>query len=193
MKRLNIVIAMLVFIGMAINTSAQKQLNAKLAKQIDSLKEEDQRPAKMHEKAAAEFQRAIHSNFPVVKSILDKYGFPGYSLVGKESSHNYWLLVQHSDFDLEFQKRALKLMKTQVDKQNATGQDYAYLIDRIEINENRPQVYGTQVNMGPGGTKIKPCIDTANLDNRRKLVGMQPIKDYLKQCDEAYKELNKGN
>jgi len=172
---------------------SQKKINLPLSKQIDSLKEEDQKPVKMKDKAVAEFQLAIHRNFPLVKNILDKYDFPGYDLVGKESSDNYWILVQHSDFDLEFQKRALKLMKVQLDKSNASGQYYAYLIDRISINEGRPQTYGTQVNMSEKGTKIKPCIDTLTLDERRASVGLPPIKEYLKKCDEAYYEMNKDH
>lgn len=118
--------------------------------------------------------------------------FPGYDLVGKESSVNYRMLVQHSDFDVPFQKRVLELMKIQVDKQNASGQNYAYLIDRINLNEGCEQIYATQVNMGDRGTTLKPCADTANLDKRRLSVGLSPIKDYLKKCDDVYKELNKN-
>lgn len=171
----------------------QTKINLRLSKQIDSLRDEDQKPVTMKpaDRAAAEFQLVIRRNFPLVKSIIDKYGFPGYDLVGKESSHNYWMLVQHSDFDLPFQKRALLLMKVQLDKHNASGQDYAYLIDRIALNEGHQQVYGTQINMSERGTTIKPCIDTLNLDKRRLSVGLNPIKDYLKRCDSIYHEINK--
>lgn len=171
---------------------SQNRINDRLSKQIDSLMLEDQKPAKMAPDVAPdEFQKVIRRNFLLVEKIFTKYGFPGYDLVGKESSHNYWILVQHSDFNLGFQKKVLKQMKEQISKLNASGQDYAYLIDRICINESKEQIYGTQVNMGPGGTKIKPCIDVLNLDERRHSVGLIPIKDYIKQCDDAYAELNK--
>lgn len=171
-----------------------KKLNNKLSYLIDSLKNADQSPLtiKNADSAAKTFQKIIRSNFPSIKAIANKYGFPGYDLVGKESSNNYWLLVQHSDFDVPFQKQILKLMKVQVDKKNASGQNYAYLIDRINLNEGKQQVYGTQVNMGENGTTIKPCIDTTNLDKRRLSVGLTPIKDYLKKCDEMFYEMNKG-
>ncbi len=45
--------------------------------------------------------------------------------------------------------------------------------------------------MGEGGTKLKPCIDTLNLDKRQLSVGLIPIKKYLKQCDEMFYEMNK--
>jgi len=168
--------------------------NKDLSQLIDSLKAADQSPVTMKNSDSAQeaFKKITRSNFPLIKEIADKYGFPGYDLVGKESSTNYWLLVQHSDFDVPFQKRALELMKIQVDKQNASGQNYAYLIDRININEGREQIYGTQVNMGEAGTTLKPTADTANLDKRRLSVGLPPIKDYLKKCDDLFKELNKN-
>lgn len=168
-----------------------KKLNIELSKLIDSLYMADQRTAEIRpgDSAAAAFQRVIRTNFPIVKTILEKYGFPGYDLTGKESSGNYFLLVQHSDFDLAFQKKALKLMKQQVHNKNASGQNYAYLIDRININEGKPQVYGTQIIMS-GDTKIKPCIDIANLDKRRKSVGLTSIKEYLKKCNDTFYEMN---
>lgn len=173
--------------------NAQCELNIQLAKTIDSLMAADQAPAKLpREQAAAAFSTAIHSNFPLVKAILEKFGFPGYNLVGKESSHNYWILVQHSDFDVSFQKTALKEMKKQLDKKNASGQDYAYLTDRIELNEKKPQVYGTQIIQGQGRTKIKQTVDSVNLDKRRRSVGLEPIADYLKRSDEIYEALNNG-
>jgi hypothetical protein len=187
----------ILFFGFALMTLAtfgqSKKFNAELSKKIDSMRNEDQSPMsiKNTDSAAKEFQKIIHSNFPVIKNIADKYGFPGFDLVGKESSNNYWLLVQHSDFDVAFQKRILKLMKPKVDKKNASGQNYAYLIDRINLNEGKQQIYGTQIIMGGNGTKLKPCIDTLNLDRRRLAVGLKPIKEYLKQCDEIFYEMNK--
>lgn len=170
-----------------------ENFNAALSKKIDSLRNEDQSPLsiKNSDSAAKEFQKIIRSNFPVIKNIADKYGFPGFDLVGKESSNNYWLLVQHSDFNVAFQKRILKLMKPKVDKKNASGQNYAYLVDRINLNEGRQQIYGTQIIMGGNGTRLKPCFDTLNLDRRRLSVGLKPIKEYLKQCDEIFYEMNK--
>lgn len=158
---------------------------------IDSLYQADQSTAQIRpaDSAAAAYQRVIRCNFPIISRIFKKYKFPGYDLVGKEISNKYFLLVQHSDFDLSFQQEVLKKMKVQVEKVNASGQNFAYLTDRIEINNGRPQIYGTQVFMS-GNTKIKPCIDTLNLDNRRKSVGLSPIKEYLEKCNEVFYEMN---
>ncbi|MBL0154198.1 MAG: hypothetical protein IPP93_12190 [Chitinophagaceae bacterium] len=166
--------------------------NKALAHTIDSLYNAEQACAqiKQTDSASAAYKRITHSNFPVVQQILDKYGFPGYDVVGKEVSDNYFVLVQHSDSNVVFQKKALKLMKIQVDRKNATGSNYGYLVDRINLNTGKKQIYGTQVQMGENGTKLKPCTDTLNLDKRRKSIGLIPIKDYLEQCDEVFRQLN---
>ena len=59
----------------------------------------------------------------------------------------YFTLVQHSDFNVSFQLEVLKDMQQKVEAQNATGQNFAYLTDRTELNQGRPQIYGTQVLM----------------------------------------------
>lgn len=42
-----------------------------------------------------------------LKEIFDQYGFAGFDLVGKEGSSNFWLMVQHSDHNPDFQKEKL--------------------------------------------------------------------------------------
>lgn len=162
-----------------------------LPRVIDSLYRADQSTAKIKppDSAAAAFQRVIRSNFPLVESIFRKYGFPGYDLVGSQSSDQYFTLVQHSDFNVGFQLEVLKDMKQKVEARNATGQNFAYLTDRTELNQGRPQVYGTQVLMS-ANTKLKPCIDTINLDKRRLSVGLGPIQEYIDQCNAVFFQMN---
>lgn len=70
-----------------------RKFNKTLSELIDSLKNADQRPLaiKNANSAGQAFKEIIHSNFQSVKAISGKYGFPGYDLVGKESSNNYWM------------------------------------------------------------------------------------------------------
>ncbi len=194
MKRLNkyFLTSFIILSTVVVSYGQNKKINTALVQIIDSLYKADQGCAsiKPSDSAAAKYQRVIRTNFPLIQSILNNHGFPGYDLVGKEGSANYFLLVQHSDFDINFQKKALTFMKKQVDKKNASGSTYAFLVDRVELNSGNEQIYGTQVQMGRNGTKLKPCIDTLNLDKRRKAVGLMPIKEYLQQCDETFKEMN---
>jgi L-rhamnose mutarotase len=165
--------------------------NQKLASIIDSLYAADQSTAKIKpaDSAAAAYQRVIRKNFPTVKRILDTYGYPNYTLVGQESSNHYFTLVQHSDFNQDFQQRVLKIMRREVDNKKASGKQYAFLTDRIAVTKGAPQVYGTQVLMS-GNSKVIPCIAPNKLNKRRKSVGLEPIEDYLKKCNEVFYEMN---
>jgi len=106
--------------------------------------------------------------------ILKTYGFPGYDLVGEEGFANFWLMVHDSDHDPEFQQDVLQKMKIEVDKGNAAASAYGMLVDRVNVNTGRPQIYGTQV--------IYPMnlADSANVNERRKSIGLPPIEEYLK-------------
>lgn len=110
-------------------------------------------------------------------------------MVGQESSNHYFTLVQHSDFNQDFQQRVLKIMRREVDNKNASGKQYAFLTDRIAITKGEPQVYGTQLLMS-GNSKIKPCIAPDKLNKRRKSVGLEPIEEYLKKSNEVFYEMN---
>lgn len=86
--------------------------------------------------------------------------------------------------------KVLKVMKQQVSKQNASGQNFAFLTDRTELNNGRLQIYGTQVVMTDGDIKIKPCIDTLNLNQRRKSVGLSTIEEYIERCNDMFYQMN---
>lgn len=158
---------------------------------IDSLYQADQATLLIQpsDSAAVAYQRVIRSNFPAIEKIFRQFGFPGYALAGRKTSEQYFLLVQHSDFNPEFQLKVLKSMKKEVLKQNASGQNFAFLTDRVEINFGRPQIYGTQVIMGRN-TQIKPCVDPNKLNERRHSIGLPTIEEYLEKCNEVFFMLN---
>lgn len=185
-------LALMLLYGCAGTRQVQLE-KSELPRLIDSLYQADQSTALIRppDSAAAAYQRTIRSNFPLVNRIFKQFGYPGYDLLGRETSDKYFLLVQHADFDTAFQQAVLKEIKKHVERKNASGISFAFLTDRVEISAGRPQVYGTQVNMGRN-TTIKPCIDTLNLDNRRKSVGLNTIKEYLEQCNEAFYQMNPG-
>ena len=189
--RASLLVCCLVFFGVCPSFGQKASLNYRLAGVIDSLYAADQRTVliKPADSAAAAYQRVIRTNFPTVKKILAAYGFPGYSLVGQESCRHYFLLVQHSDFDSKFQRRALQKMRREVAGNNASRQQYALLVDRIATTQGKLQVYGTQVLMS-SDTKVKPCMAPDKLNERRKTMGLEPIEVYLAKCNAFFQELN---
>lgn len=177
-----------------------KVKNPELAKFIDSLAAEDQKPYLRVQKgeitaeqAERDFREATKRNYVHLKKTIEEHGFPSFELVGKTSSHNFWLMVQHSDFDVKFQKKVLKLMLKEVRRQNASAQNYAFLVDRVKINTDEPQLYGTQITVNDAnkGYELKPVYKPDELNQRRKEIGLPPIEEYLEKANKMFFELNK--
>ena len=109
-----------------------------------------------------------------MKEAVAKHGWPGKSIVGVDGANAAWLLVQHADADLAFQKECLGKMEPLVKTGEVTGKDYAYLFDRVAVAEGRAQRYGTQLS----GDDFAPIEDPANVDARRKSVGLPTLAEY---------------
>ena len=107
-------------------------------------------------------------------------------MVGKVGAHNAWLLVQHCDEDKPFQKKCLKLMEALLPKGEVDKSDYAYLMDRVLVGEGKKQLYGTQTKIINGDIVPDPVEDEANLDKRRKEMGMMPMAEYVKMVRKMY-------
>lgn len=116
-----------------------------------------------------------------LQEVFNNNGFPRYDLVGEEGSRNFFLMVQHSDHNSEFQSRVLKEMKIQVDESNANSGSHVLLVDRVNLNTGKAQIYGTQVknNMNNGQAYPKILEDSSNINKRRNSIGLEPIEVYL--------------
>ena len=183
--------------------SDKEEINTALSQLIDSVVIEDQKyrnqwteilnndtqdEAKCQE-IMEKWQKADAANQEFAKGVFAKYGYPGYSIVGQKSSHNFWLIVQHCDSDPAFQEKVLEAMKKEVDNRNAKAQDYAYLIDRVKVNTGQLQIYGTQMQLNKDSTSFEPqsLIEPEKVNERRKEVYLLPIEDYIKTMNEHYK------
>ena len=119
--------------------------------------------------------------------IVAKHGWPGKSLVGEDGSEAAFLLVQHADQAKAFQKRCLPLLKTAADRGEARKKDWAYLTDRVLLGEGKPQIYGTGFQPNANGELVPlPIYDEANVDARRKSVGLPPLAEYKRMLEKAY-------
>ncbi|MBA2582257.1 MAG: hypothetical protein H0V01_02585, partial [Bacteroidetes bacterium] len=127
-------------------------------------------------------------NLIEIKRLFEEYGFLGYDKVGKSSSKNFWLLVQHADKNPEFQLEVLKSMKLAADSANASLIDFAYLIDRVKVNTGQLQIFGTQMQLNDNKTSYepKPLLDTENVNLKRKEVGLNTIEEYIKIMNDRY-------
>lgn len=121
-----------------------------------------------------------------LKEIVIQYGWPGVSLIGLDGSSAIWLLVQHQDKDVHFQKLCLELLKTAVKTYEASPKSLAFLTDRVKMNEGLPQIYGTQWVQKEGKFALYSIEDLDHLNERRSKAGLNPIEEYKKQIQIAY-------
>ena len=128
-------------------------------------------------------------NMIVLKKLFKEYGFLGIEEVGEQGSSNFWLMMQHCDTDPKFQEEVLAEMKKHIERKNANPSNYAYLIDRVNVNTNKPQIYGTQMKLNHDQTSYepKPVIDPENLNKRRAEVGLGTIEEYIETMNSYYK------
>lgn len=116
--------------------------------------------------------------------IIDEYGWPTQSLVGVDGATAAWVIAQHSDQDVDFQERALELMREAVEDGEGDPTELAYLEDRVATNRGEPQIYGTQIGCVDGEAVPGQLADEENVDERRAEAGLQPLAEYLAELAE---------
>ena len=113
--------------------------------------------------------------------IVEEYGFIDFVRFDTLCSYNFWLLVQHADYNVDFQKKYLLLFKKNIDKGKKSN--YAYLKDRVLVNSSKKQMYGTQIEVieknGQKKAVLKPTKFRKYLNKRRKKMGLNTIEEYL--------------
>lgn len=130
-------------------------------------------------------------NRPELKRIITSHGWPTFDLVGKKAAHAFWVLVQHADEDLSFQKKCLNMMKQAFKVGQALPEDLAFLTDRVMLNTRKKQCYGTQFRLVDGVREPYPIIDRKNVDRRRKAVGMSTLAVATRKHNALLKKLKK--
>ncbi len=208
MKKIVLIAAIVFFnIGceekMAENKKELKvEFNQELAGELARMYEVDQIAAGMpqgqfRELSREEWQAYKDSVFTThqkrLDEMLDEFGYPGFDRVGNSGSQHFWVMVQHSDHDPEFQKRVLEVLKTEIDNENADPRNFAYLTDRVNKNTGKPLIYGTQVGFNNDTCRSFPInlADSANVNERRSAVGLPPLEEYLDEMTELNYEFNK--
>jgi hypothetical protein len=129
--------------------------------------------------------RIDKENTERLAAIVEQYGWPTVTLVGKDGANAAWLLVQHADENPKFQRKCLDLM-TQAPREEVSQKDVAYLTDRVLLAEGKKQFYGTQFRLENGKCIARPLEDEANVDKRRATVGLPPLAEYFKQSEAFY-------
>jgi len=119
-----------------------------------------------------------------MKEIVETYGWPGNSLLGKEAAASAIFLMIHADRDITFQNKCLSLMKIAAGRRDLDLATYAVFTDRVLINQKKKQIYGTQGTCSKKGWKADPLQDKKNIETLRKDVALQTFQAYQDLMDE---------
>ena len=128
-----------------------------------------------------------------IKTLFKKYGYLGFDQVGKENAPKFWLPIQHADNDVEFQRKMLKKLAKEIQKNNANKSNYALLQDRVAINLNKKQRFGTQVTYNANGQAVPKngLVDSVNIDRFRLEYELSSFKEYYNEMTKSHFEMNK--
>jgi hypothetical protein len=140
-----------------------------------------------------QISKSDYDNLNRATTIIQQYGWPKISQIGRDGQHNLWLIVQHADQDVLFQQLVLRAMQ----KCSATEysmEHYAFLYDRIQCNLNYKQWYGTQVVWARNGeaSAFRPMQYEYKVDQRRKKLGLQPLQIYALTYGFRYRNVTRA-
>lgn len=110
--------------------------------------------------------------------LIDKKGWPKISEVGARAAAAAFLIIQHASTEL--QKKYLPIIENLCKQNEANWQNYALMYDRVQIADNKPQRYGSQINYNEPLKKYElyPLEDESRVEEWRKSVGLNSLIDY---------------
>jgi hypothetical protein len=114
-----------------------------------------------------------------INNLITNHGFPFLDKNSVKAYRAAFLAVQHSN-NITLMKHVIELFKDKTNKETIQG-DIAYLIDRVNILQNLPQIYGTQYKKIAGAVEFFEIVDMENLDQKRKNLGLGTFAEYKKQ------------
>lgn len=126
-------------------------------------------------------------NIKRVNEIILSDGFPRKSIVGKKGIEAIFFIVQHAE--LEYQQKYLPKFQEAAKNGEMKKSTVAMMVDRVEMNLGRPQIYGSQISSNDKNEdEVYKILDERNVDKRRAAIGLPPMKEYAKRFGLEYKD-----
>lgn len=126
-------------------------------------------------------------NLEDLEALLQEKGWPKRSQVGPEAAGAAFFVLQHSNASA--QEKYLPMFERSCRENEAEWKQYALMFDRMRINKNLPQRFGTHSNLdnrATGESLLYPLEDDTKVDEWRKEIGLEPLKDYLNRTNIKY-------
>lgn len=154
---------------------------------IDSLVAEHGFPSDPVSKYLKKMNAQDQMNLNTFQELVPPGTWPGISQVGTKANLTAWLIIQHSS--TATQKKYLSALKTSVEAGDSRWSHLAGTIDRIMVETEGVQLYGTQFGMDEEGNGfVKPIKDPANVDKRREKAGLIMLKHDVKRHGIEYEK-----
>lgn len=143
-----------------------------------ALRDKLMQSGKLSEGYNEEIKDLHNINAKTLNEIIDTIGYPTTDKVGKEASEAAWLIIQHSIGHPDFMRKCVKLLEDAVSENKANSKNLAYLTDRVEVFEGKPQLYGTQFDWDENGELSPNAFDELNkVNERRKSIGLNTLEE----------------
>ncbi|MBY0432624.1 MAG: hypothetical protein K2U26_00785 [Cyclobacteriaceae bacterium] len=158
----------------------------KLRDKSDSLKRVNARPEEV-KRWSDSTARKNSTNIAVIARLLDENGWMGPDKIGKANVMTVIHLMRQAD--VATQEKYLPMLKSAGQQGMMRAEDVAVIEDRVAISKGQKQVYGTQIakDMKTGEYSVAPIDNPNEVDQRRALVGLGPMRDYVKKWNIKWK------
>jgi len=126
-------------------------------------------------------------NLSDLEELINSKGWPKQSQVGSLAASAAFFVLQHSNAGA--QEKYMGMFEAACRNKEANCQQYALMFDRMRMNQNKPQRFGTHAYLDPskGSTnELYPLEDESRVDEWRKDIGLEPLMEYLKRTNIKY-------
>lgn len=120
-----------------------------------------------------------------LREIVGQWGWPDSVTAGPEAADAAFLILQHSPFN-DFQEAMLPRLEAAAAAGAMPPSGVAMLVDRVLVQQGRPQRYGTQFSLEEGRLVADPVEDLEHLEERRSEMGLPSMDEYTRMLGEAY-------
>lgn len=159
-----------------------------------SLSDTDQQAIKDYKAGkilAPELARINKKNVEIVKHIISKIGFPTIKSTSKNAYKAAVIVVLHSG-DIQLLTQSINALQN-ADETLIDKRDIAYMIDKVRIAQNLPQLYGTQYKISKDFDIKYIDIDNPDeLEKRRAEFGMERFDEYKKKVEQSIVDVRKS-
>lgn len=177
------------------------EINENLRQELLVMREEDLRVRTQLAESGALFEgynptmEVVHlKNAARLEELLKEHdqSWFGKSLAGADGSEAAWIVVQHAISRPDLQRRMLPILEKAAEKNEIPLWQPAFLEDRINFFEGKPQRYGSQFDWNErNAMSPNEIFEPEKIDERRAAVGLPvPYSDYIKDHNEVVKQSN---